>query len=141
LLAMSTALGPDVLAVRSVSIQEHLSQLFHIEAELRSEGGEIDLDKVLGQDATIRLETGQTDPRYFNGYVSRIVQVANVGRYAHYRATVVPWLWFLTRSADCRIFQEMTAPDIIEAVFKDKGFTEYDLKLSVTYPKREYCVQ
>ena len=141
LLAMSTALGPDVLAVRSVSLQEHLSRLFHIEADLRTEGGEIDLDKVLGQNTTIRLEIGETDTRYFNGYVSRIVQLANVGRYAHYRATVVPWLWFLTRTADCRIFQDMTVPEIIEAVFKGHGFDDWSPKLSVTYPKREYCVQ
>ena len=32
-----------------------------------------------------------------------------------YEATVVPWLWFLTRSTDCRIFQEMTIPDIVDA--------------------------
>ena len=32
---------------------------------------------------------------------------------------MVPWLWFLTRTADCRIFQNKKAPDIIKQIFKD----------------------
>ena len=36
-----------------------------------------------------------------------------------YSAVVRPWLWFLTRTADCRIFQDMTVPDIVKTVFGD----------------------
>ncbi|HSU53808.1 MAG TPA: type VI secretion system tip protein TssI/VgrG [Candidatus Dormibacteraeota bacterium] len=141
LLAIKTALGPDTLAIRSVTIEEEISQLFEIEAELSSEDADIDFDKVVGHDATIRLNIGQKDKRYFNGIVSRLVQVANQGGYAHYQATIVPWLWFLTRTSDCCIFQEMTIPDIIEDVFKYYGFSDYSLKLSGTYEPWEYCVQ
>jgi type VI secretion system secreted protein VgrG len=141
LLAIKTALGPNVLAVRSASIREQISRLFQIDAELSSENGEIDFDKVVGHEATIRLDVGQKEKRYFNGIVSRLVQVANEGGYAHYRATIMPWLWFLTRTSDCCIFQEMTVPDIIEDVFKFYGFNDYKLKLTATYPKWEYCVQ
>src|SRR2546430_2113698 len=141
LLAIKTALGPDVLAVRSVTAQEQMSRLFQIEAELSSENGEIDFDKVVGNNTTIRLDVGQKEKRYFNGFVSRLVQVANQGGYSHYRATIVPWLWFLTRTTDCCIFQKMTVPDIIEDVFKFYGFNDYQLKLSGNYEKKEYCVQ
>lgn len=141
LLAISTALGPDILAVRSIAVQEQLSRLFQIEAELSSEDGTVDFDKVVGQNTTIRLQIGQKETRYFNGYVSRFVQVANQGGYAHYRATIVPWLWFLTRTADCRIFQQKTVPEIIEEVFKAHGFNDYQLKLSGTYEKKDYSVQ
>ena len=64
-LAIKTALGPDVLAVRSISVHEQISHLFDIEAELSSEDGEIDLDKVIGHDATIRLNVGEKDKRFF----------------------------------------------------------------------------
>ncbi len=141
---MQTALGPDALAVRSISVQEELSRLFRIEADLRSTEGEvedIDFDKVVGHNATIRLELGQKKTRYFNGFVSRFVQVGNLGRFARYRATVVPWLWFLPRTADCRIFQNKTIPEILEEVFKGHGFNDYKLSLSGSYEKREYCVQ
>ena len=65
----------------------------------------------------LALPNGKT--RYFNGYVTRFAQGGMHGRYYRYRATLRPWLWFLTRTADCRIFQEMTVPDIIKKVFGD----------------------
>jgi len=141
LLGIATPLADNVLALRSFSIQEPLGRLFQIDAELTSEDGGIDLDKVVGHNVTLRLNVGQNQDRYFNGFVSRMMQVANKGRYSHYRATVVPWLWFLTRTADCRIFQAKSAPDIIEAVFKGHGFNDYKLSLSGTYVTRDYCVQ
>jgi type VI secretion system secreted protein VgrG len=140
-LAIETALGADALVVRSISIEEPISRLFTINAELRSERGEIDFDEVLGKNATLRVELGENDTRYFNGFVSRMVQGANVGAYATYRAEIVPWLWFLTRTADCRIFQNKSIPDIIEEVFKAHGFDGYKLKLSGSYSPWEFCVQ
>ncbi|HEV8542167.1 MAG TPA: type VI secretion system tip protein TssI/VgrG [Verrucomicrobiae bacterium] len=141
LLAIETALGADALVVRSVSIDERISRLFSIDAQLRSEQGEIEFDDVLGKNVTIRVELGENDTRYFNGFVSRLVQLANVGANATYRAEIVPWLWFLTRTADCRIFQNKSIPDIIEEVFKGHGFGDYELKLSGSYAPWEFCVQ
>lgn len=133
LIAMDTALGADVLGLRSVSVQEQLSRLFQIDAELSSEDGNIDFDEVVGGNATIRLQVADKGTRYFNGYISRFLQVANQGGYAHYRATLVPWLWFLTRAADSRIFQNKKVPDIIEEVFKGHGFNDYKLSLTGSY--------
>jgi type VI secretion system secreted protein VgrG len=141
MLGIKTALGAEKLAIGSFTLQEQISRLFQIEAELATEDGEIKLDDVIGQKATIRLDIGDNDKRYFNGYVSRLVQVANEGHYARYRATIVPWLWFLTRTSDCRIFQNKTVPKIIEDIFQLYGFSDYKLKLSATYPTWEYCVQ
>ena len=141
LLAIETVLGADVLALRSVGVQEQISRLFQIEAELSSDNGLIKFDDVVGHNATVRLQVGDKDTRYFNGFVSRFVQVANQGGYAHYRATLVPWLWFLTRTADCRIFLEKKVPEIVEEVFKGHGFNDYQLKLSGSYKVLEYCAQ
>ena len=138
---MDTALGADAVGVRAVSVQEQLSRLFQIEAELRSEDGNINFDDIVGHNATIRLQIGQKETRYFNGFVSRFVQVANKGGYASYHATLVPWLWFLTRTADCRIFQKKKVAEIIEDVFKAHGFSDYKLSLTGSYQTWEYCVQ
>jgi type VI secretion system secreted protein VgrG len=140
-LTINTALGPDVLAVRSIAVHEQLSRPFQIDAELSSEDANIDLDEVIGHPAAIALDIGDNGTRYFNGFVSRMVQVANQGGYAHYEATIVPWLWLLSRTSDCRIFQHKTVPDIIEAVFQAHGLHDYQLKLSATYQPWEYCVQ
>jgi len=121
--------------LRSVTIQEQLSRLFQIQAELVSENAQLDLDDVVGHPATIRLDADQGSKRFFHGVVSRLVQTGNLGQHARYRATIVPWLWYLTRTTDCRIFQDQTVPDIIEAVFKLYGFADYQLKLTATYPQ------
>jgi type VI secretion system secreted protein VgrG len=54
---------------------------------------------------------------------------------------MVPWLWFLTRTSDCRIFQNKTVPDIIEKIFSDLKFKDYQLRLYGNFAPRDYCVQ
>lgn len=140
-LAIGTALGDDKLLIESVAVTEQLGRLFQIEVELASEDPALKFDDIVGTNATVRLELRDKKIRYFNGYVSRFVAVEQQRNFARYRATLVPWLWFLTRTADCRIFQKMKAPDILEKVFKDHGFKDYKLSLSGTYREWEYCVQ
>jgi type VI secretion system secreted protein VgrG len=53
----------------------------------------------------------------------------------------VPWTWLLTLFDDCRIFQNMSVPDIVQKVFTDRGFTDFANRVTGTYPPREYCVQ
>ena len=64
-----------------------------------------------------------------------------MGRYHRYRAEVRPWLWFLSRTSDCRIFQEMTVPDIIKKVFADHKMADFSMELTGSYKTRTYCVQ
>jgi len=141
LIAIETSLAPNALVLKSMSVREELSRLFHIEAELRSEKGDIDFDQVVGRPVTFRLELDSKSTRYFNGIVSGLVQLGNKGGLARYRAEVVPWLWLLTRASDCRIFQNKSVPEIVEAVFSGHGFGDYKLTLTADYPKKEYCVQ
>src|SRR5260370_14808653 len=43
---------------------------------------------------------------------------------------MVPWLWFLTRTADCLIFQDKNVPDIVKDVLQRHGFDTFlDVKL------------
>jgi len=51
------------------------------------------------------------------------------------------WLWLLTLTTNCRIFQQLTVPEIIKKVFTDLGFSDYRLSLFYRYEQREYCVQ
>jgi type VI secretion system secreted protein VgrG len=140
-LAIGTALGADKLLIEKLALTDSLGRLFQMEVELASEDPAIAFDDIVGTNATVRLELPDKKTRYFNGYVARFAQTAQEHRFARYRATLVPWLWFLTRTADCRIFQKMKVPDIIEKVFKDHGFKDYKLSLSGVYREWEYCVQ
>jgi type VI secretion system secreted protein VgrG len=139
-LAINTVLGADELVLRNVSINEQMSRLFQIDVEMDSQNIGIKFEDIVGTTATVRLTMPNGQTRYFNGIVSRFQQEQH-GSVARYRGTLSPWLWLLTRTADCRIFQKQKTPDIIEAIFKDQGFNDYKLKLSGTYSQREFCVQ
>ncbi len=140
-LEIATPLGEDMLLLTSMSGTEQLGRLFRFELELVSEEHQIKSADIVGQNVTIRLNMSGDKSRYFNGFVSRFTQTLPAGGLARYRATVVPWLWFLTRTADCRIFQEKTVPDIIEDVFREHGFTDFERSLSGSYRTWLYCVQ
>jgi type VI secretion system secreted protein VgrG len=140
-LAIDTPLGEDALLLISMSGTEQLGRPFEYQLELASSNGQIKAKDIVGQNITIRLELGSGGTRYFNGHVNNFAQLTAAGQLARYRATVVPWLWFLSRTANCRIFQEKTVPDIIKEVFRDRGFTNFEDGLSGSYRTREYCVQ
>lgn len=132
-------LGPDVLLLRDVTITEELGRLFTINLELGS-AEDINFEDLLGQNISIRLNL-ISGRRYFNGFVGSLSQDVNEGRFMRYYATVHPWLWFLTRTSDCKIFQNKTVPEIIKEVFQDLGFSDVVDRLNGSYRTWEYCVQ
>jgi len=140
-LAIETTLGEDALLLISFSGTEQLGRLFEYKLELASEDYQIGPESIVGQNVSIRLNLGNSGIRYFNGYVSHFTQLTSSGELARYRASIVPWFWFLTRVADCRIFQDKTVPEIIEQIFRDRGFTDFENGLSSKYRTWEYCVQ
>lgn len=142
LLTVASPLGDDVLLLRRISGREAISELYRFELDLISEDHCINFDDMIGQNMTvgIRLAEG-SEQRYINGLVSRFVQLPAEGRLAHYSAEIVPRMWFLTRTADCRIYQQKTVVAIIEDVFRRFGLTDYENQLQKTYRTRDYCVQ
>ena len=140
-IAIGTPLDEEALILTGFSGTEQLGRPFQYRLELLSEDFGILFQDIVGENVTVRLDLADDQTRYFNGFVSRFVQTYPRGRYARYEAEVVPWLWFLTRTSDCRIFQEMTVPDIIMQVFRDHGFTDFEDRLTGNYATWDYCVQ
>ena len=136
-----TPLGDDVLLFHGMSAREEMSRPFEYHLDLLSKKKDVNVDQILGKNVTIKLGLPDDQTRYFNGYVTRFAQGAMIGPYHRYVATVRPWLWFLTRTADCRIFQDMKVPDIIKKVFDDHPTADFKLELTGTYRKWTYCVQ
>lgn len=140
-IAVATPLGDEKVLIKSFSAAEQLGRPFRIELELLSEDGAIKPFDILGQRVTVRVAQPNGDTRYFNGHVSRWYQTTPAGGMARYRATLVPWLWLLSRAANCRIFQETSIPDIVQTVFRDHGFSDFQVNLNGSYDPVEYCVQ
>lgn len=141
LITLTTPLGKDVLFVETLEGSEGMSRLFRFQLVLVSEKADIPLNALVGQRVTFAYELAGGKQRPLNGFVSRFAQGDVDKRVAHYYMEVVPWLWFLTRTTDCRIFQRKTVPDIIQQIFKDLGFADFKVQLQGTFEPREYCVQ
>lgn len=140
-ISVQTPLGEDKLYLKSFRGEEEMSRLFHYSLELYSDDNWIDPKSIVGKSVTVTLNYPDGKKRFFNGVVSTFAYLGTGDRFSGYSAQVVPSLWMLTRTADCRIFQEKTVPDIIKEVFGLFGFSDYKLSLNKSYPEREYCVQ
>jgi type VI secretion system secreted protein VgrG len=140
-LAVDTPLGEDALLLRGMTGREHISALFEYELDLVSDDIDVDPSSLLGKPGTLSLRLLDGSKRYFNGRFNRFSHVGFDGADALYQATLVPWLWFLSRTADCRIFQEQSVPDIVKSIFREHGFTDFEERLSGSYRQWVYCVQ
>lgn len=136
-----TPLGDNVLVFHALEAAEALSRVSEYEIDCLSDKTDIDLDAILGKQVSLRLMLPTGGKRFFSGYVIRFAHTGTLGRFQTYRASLRPWPWFLSRTADCRIFQAMTVPDIVKQVFADHGVADFRIALSGQYRKRDYCVQ
>ncbi|MEP4196394.1 MAG: type VI secretion system tip protein TssI/VgrG [Aliishimia sp.] len=128
--------------LKNAKITEGFSKLTETQVEFFSTKKNLDLQDFLGSTITLvqMLENGE---RFFTG---TCVSVEYLGLYQdsdHYVAELRPWLWFLTRKQDSRIFQAKTVVEIITEILSDDYGFSADLtkNLSQTYKAREYCVQ
>lgn len=138
---INSPLGPNVLILSEMGGSEELGRLFDYELQLTSDDPAIDLNQLLGKPMSLSLQLSSMASRHFHGIVARCSQSVDRGQFASYRVTLRPWLWLLTRTSDCRIFQHLSAPQIIKQVFRDLGFSDFEDALSRSYREREYCVQ
>ncbi len=143
LLTIETLLGRDTLLLEAFRGHEALSQLFSYEFTVLSTRDDIKPEELVGKPITATLRTDDDGRRYFNGVIRRLIGGPAVARqFRRYRLEVVPWLWFLTRTSDCRIFQNKTVPDIVKSIFTELGFDAFETSgLTGKYVQREYCVQ
>jgi type VI secretion system secreted protein VgrG len=143
-MTMTSPLGPDVLIPTSLSGQETVSQTFAYDVKVVSQNGAIDPNKLLNQPACVTLQSNGVPIRTFHGIVQSVSSQgitrgqANDEYYA-YRLVLVPRLWFLSQTVDCRVFQELAVPDILTQLFNDAGLTDVSLPKSET--KRPYTAQ
>lgn len=139
---VNTNLGEDKIFLESFDGEERVSDLFRFELGLLTDDPAFTMDSLLNQPAVVSIILHDDTDRNFHGIINHIEEVeTRTEGHVLYRATMVPWTWLLTLFDDCRIFQNMAVPDIVQKVFSDRGFTDYANRLTGTYPTREYTVQ
>ncbi len=135
-------LGGDTLLFSGMSGEEAVSTPFLFTVDMLSEKDTILATQILRKPLVVELDMGGGTTRYIHGLVRRFIQMDSAfsDLYA-YRAEIVPWFWFLSLAADCRVYENKSVLDIIEDVFKRNNWTDFSVKTTGSYPKREYCVQ
>jgi type VI secretion system secreted protein VgrG len=139
-IAIKTPLADDELLLTAFEGTEYISDLFEFQVDVLSSNHGVKPEQLVGKTVTVTIQNKQN--RTFNGYISRFtygeIKADNLRKY---HLTMVPWLWFLSKTNNHRIFQNKSTKDIVSQVFKDLGFNDFDFKATGNPQPREYCVQ
>lgn len=132
----------DPWRVARIEGHEGISRLFHFRVTLASTDPALAFDGLVGQTCLLTIRHGPSI-RFVHGIVARFEQHEEGRTVTTYLATVVPRVWRLQHRHDYRIFQDLTAPEIIEKVLLAAGITAADFRIAktLTYDRREYSVQ
>jgi type VI secretion system secreted protein VgrG len=123
---------------------EEISRLFRFDVTIYTDD-DVAIPDVVGKDAALTIQPRDEDEiRYVHGLVSRFELLDRTVRHRVYRVTIVPKAWKLLHRSDARIFQDLTAPEVITKVLEGAGLAagdDFKVSLQASYRAREYCVQ
>lgn len=143
--SVSTPLAEDVLLFERMSGTEQLGRLYQYRVRMLSLKRDLKIADILGQSLSVHLDLPSGGKRHFNGVVTRFARLGDESGMCRYEAVVHPWLWLLTRSSNCRIFQDKTIVDIVKEVCGHPcygGLVDLDVgALTGSYGAVPYCVQ
>jgi type VI secretion system secreted protein VgrG len=142
LMQFSSPLGKDVLLIESLEGAEGISRLFEYHVELLATvDTTIDPKSIVGAKVAVAIALNDNQgSRWINGIVASFEQCAGDKEFNVYQARIVPSMWQLTLSSNCRIFQNKTVMDIAKAVIGEYGLSLSD-QTEASYKQLEYCTQ
>lgn len=148
----------DTFAVFRMSGREAISELFRFEVDMVSDDPDIALDALAGKDATLTI-TRLEQTRRVHGMLESIELTGSTPQSQYvYRAVLVPRLQRLALTRQNQI-HGTTAPVSVREVLQDElsasslkgapasavsgrlGLGDFELRLTQSYPKRDYIVQ
>ena len=142
---LETPLGEGALVVLRFRGRETLSGLFEYvvvagakrPADLSRP--DPDPESLLGQPVAVACDTGGGKARYFNGIVAEVAALEPSRDICWYEFVLRPNLWLLSLNRRSRIFQSMSAGQIIKEVVAGAGGAL--LELANPGATRNYCTQ
>ncbi|MBV9783023.1 MAG: type VI secretion system tip protein VgrG [Acidisphaera sp.] len=142
-LQIQTTLGQDLLLLSAASGQEAISRPFSYRVEILCEDFTLAIDpaKLIGTPATIAVLQSEGTWLYRHGFFDSLQLCGARDEFRVIRGEIVPWLAFLKLATNFRIFQKMSAPDIVKQVLGEFGVTPLQWSVAGTYPTLDYCVQ
>jgi type VI secretion system secreted protein VgrG len=143
LLWATTPLGGDVLVPVSLVGEEEVSRPFLYTVDLVSENESVAAAALLGKPMTLHMALADGTERPVHGLVRRLLRAGLDQSYqlARYQVEVVPALWFMSLSSNCRTFENKSVLDIVETVCKSAGVTNLKRRVTAEPPPVPYVVQ
>lgn len=131
------------LVFDAMTATEALGRPFLYELQMSSIKAQGELMSLLGSSVTVSITLPDKSKRYFNGIVARVAYAGLRGGAFSYRIELRPWIWLLSRTQDCQIFQNMSAYAIISQIFQNAGFSDVQDKRQnqAGSTELEFCVQ
>jgi len=145
LMTMSSPLGSDVLIPIALTAHEAISQPFQFDITAVCQSGIVDPNQLLNNPACVTLQVAGTAIRYFHGIVQSLSAEGSIrsdtaaDTFQLYHLRLVPRLWFLGQTTDCRVYELKSAGDIIQSMFSDAGLTA--LSGPPSSNTRQYTIQ
>lgn len=131
----------DDLVFKQLTGVERLGQPFCYQLEVLSDKKDISPYDVIGKTLALVIAPGEAPKRHFHGYVTAFLNAGSAGGYQRYEIELRPWLWLLTHTRNCIIYQNKSVTQIIEEVFNRYGIAQFRNKCQRSFKAREYCVQ
>ena len=149
LLLLTSPLGDDRLPVQqgtlhaiALTATEQLSAPFELEVDAVSTRRAVNPDELLYQPVAVTVRRKDGVDRVFHGIVRRMDAVGLEQRSRwRYRLKIVPRLWFLSQTVDCRIFQQQTTVQILQELFSEHKVGPVEFKIFGSAPVRAYTTQ
>jgi type VI secretion system secreted protein VgrG len=139
-IVVTSPLPPGSLVFERMTTLEEVGRPFAFDLEVLSDRADLGAAALLGQSATVTVPLPAAGPRHWNGVVTRFEHAGRSGEQARYRLHLEPRLGTLAYRSDCRIFQNVTAAEVIETLLREHA-VPYRVALSASYRRREYLVQ
>lgn len=132
-------LGADTFLLTGFEGSEYISDLSEFNIDVISENLEVNPESIVGKTTAVTIQDDYE--RVFHGYIRSFTYgEITASDVRQYKMIMVPWLWFLTKTNNHRIFQEKNTKDIVSQIFQDHGFTDFDFRAEGG-KTREYCIQ
>lgn len=107
------------LLVEAFAGQEAVQEVGQREVIALSTSSAIPVAALLGQPATLELSLASGARARFSGEICAAAMLGSDGGLARYRIRIVPWIWRLAHVRNCRVWQDKSVIDIVDAVFSD----------------------
>ncbi len=160
----SAAVPDGELDVRQVDGVGGISQLYRLDLQLQTVLPSMpyapeQIDALLTENCVLELTQQVFGTNHsgvnaqidfpFHGVLSEleigsIEEAPGESAFIRYRATLVPRLWYATRSIRTRLFQGMSVPAIIRHILEETGLAQnldFELRVQEPHPEREYVLQ